>query len=128
MTSVGEQGLPQMDETGHGRRGEVGSKTYERALIFLLLRLRRRTRFFLHLALILTSQLEVVVSGTCSDDVAQGVRGMAASRGRSEGKKNEQLKRIWFKKAGRCTEDEKTFDEMLDTKLGSTCTKTLPFI
>lgn len=27
--------------------------TYERALIFLLLRLRRRTRFFLHLALIL---------------------------------------------------------------------------
>lgn len=26
--------------------------TYDRALIFLLLRLRRRTRFFLHLALI----------------------------------------------------------------------------
>lgn len=30
---------------------EVGD-TYDRALTFLLLRLRRRTRFFLHLALI----------------------------------------------------------------------------
>jgi len=29
--------------------------TYERALTFLLLRLRRRTRFFLHLALILSA-------------------------------------------------------------------------
>ena len=30
-------------------------RTYERALVFLLLRLRRRTRFFLHLALILSA-------------------------------------------------------------------------
>lgn len=29
--------------------------TYERARVFLLLRLRRRTRFFLHLALILSA-------------------------------------------------------------------------
>ena len=29
--------------------------TYERALVFLLLRLRRLTRFFLHLALILSA-------------------------------------------------------------------------
>ena len=37
------------------RAGDLGSGqgTYDRALIFLLFRLRRRTRFFLHLALIL---------------------------------------------------------------------------
>jgi hypothetical protein len=33
--------------------------TYERALVFLLLRLRRRTRFFLHLALILSADCGV---------------------------------------------------------------------
>lgn len=38
------------DDTG----GDV-VRTYERALVFLLLRLRRRTRFFLHLALILSA-------------------------------------------------------------------------
>lgn len=30
----------------------LSAKTYERALVFLLLRLRRLTRFFLHFALI----------------------------------------------------------------------------
>ena len=39
------------DDTGSG---DV-VRTYERALVFLLLRLRRRTRFFLHLALILSA-------------------------------------------------------------------------
>lgn len=37
-------------------------KTYLRALIFLLLRLRRRTLFFLHLALIVATVLRVDVS------------------------------------------------------------------
>jgi hypothetical protein len=46
-----------------------GGETYDLALIFLLLRLRRRTRFFLHFALILTirGQYEarcVAVEGT----------------------------------------------------------------
>lgn len=34
------------------KEGERGTETHDLALIFLLLRLRRRTRFFLHLALI----------------------------------------------------------------------------
>ena len=37
--------------------------TYERALVFLLLRLRRRTRFFLHLALILSASYCEVSGG-----------------------------------------------------------------
>lgn len=43
-----------MAMAGDKVRQDSGKKngTYERALIFLLLRLRRRTRFFLHLALI----------------------------------------------------------------------------
>ena len=36
-----------------GQIGMCGKKTYDLALIFLLLRLRRRVRFFFHLALIL---------------------------------------------------------------------------
>lgn len=36
--------------------------TYERALIFLLLRLRRRTRFFLHLALILNDASKLLLA------------------------------------------------------------------
>lgn len=39
-------------DANNGEVAKLGA-TYERALIFLLLRLRRRTRFFLHLALIL---------------------------------------------------------------------------
>ena len=41
-------------------QGVVRGVYLERALIFLLLRLRRRTRFFLHLALILN---DVAVRG-----------------------------------------------------------------
>lgn len=43
---------------------------YERALVFLLLRLRRRTRFFLHLALILSANYSNV-SACCTSEATQ---------------------------------------------------------
>ena len=48
--------LPRLGAGARGG-GEVG-RTYERALIFLLLRLSRRTLFFLHLALILNDAVD----------------------------------------------------------------------
>jgi hypothetical protein len=54
-TTEGEAGVFTCCMKGQNkvRTKEQMQSTYERALIFLLLRLRRRTRFFLHLALIL---------------------------------------------------------------------------